>query len=80
MAIISLQMDFVGEANSTPRLGRLNTTDSGAQVLSPGYLDSFVHINSIAIYPTDLIAVVTTDGNAWAFPHIVNGSIQLNGI
>jgi hypothetical protein len=61
MGIISLKMDFTGQSNVTPRLGRMFTTDTISKVQSVGYLDKFVKNLNISILKTDTIMVAASD-------------------
>lgn len=55
MSIISLQMDFPGQADVVPRIGRLNTDDPIDNLTDVGYLNDYVLKNNIALFNSDII-------------------------
>ncbi len=78
MSINSFYINFAGETNIVPRLGRLYAPDNTlAQVISAGFLDSYLRANSVSLLPTDLVAVVASNGSQWYRPVFTAGSCQL---
>ena len=75
--ITDFQMSFV-QQNVQPRLGRLVTTDSLADVAVAGYVDAYIVNANADLQASDFIAVVASDGNAWFYPTFgANHSVTL---
>ncbi len=61
MPITSYRPNFPGRLGIVPRLVRMNTTDTAAQVRTAGYLDPYVKSQGFSVLPTDIILVVCAD-------------------
>jgi hypothetical protein len=55
MAIISVVMDFTGEVQVEPRLGRMISTDDLDTILLPGYLNQITSFIGSPFRPTDFL-------------------------
>ena len=64
--ITDFQMGFV-QQNGQPRLGRLISTDTLAQVAAAGYVDNYIVNANADLQVSDAILVVASDGNAWFY-------------
>lgn len=78
-AVATLLLNFAGENNGViPRMGRLYCPNNTlAEVAGAGFLDSYMQANSIALYATDFVAAVASDGHQWYKPVFTAGSCQL---
>lgn len=56
MSIINLHMDFPGQNEVYPRLGRLVTNDSQSTITTAGYLDKYCKLVGIELTGSDIIA------------------------
>jgi len=70
MSVYSFQINFPGQNNGVvPRIGHLYTqVDNLATVTTAGYLNPYIQSQGFSVLPTDLIAVVATDGTQWYKP------------
>lgn len=68
MSIISLRTNFPGQNYQAARLCHLHTSDPLATVTAAGYLDGYVKMNAVALYTTDVIETIGTDGNQFYKP------------
>ena len=74
-------MDFAGQSNIHPRLGRLFTDESTlAEVAAAGFLDEEIESQNLALLTSDFIAVAATDGNGWYSPTFSAGVCTLVAI
>lgn len=67
MTILDFQMGFV-QQNVQPRLGRLVTDSTLAQVAVAGFVNPYITNANADLQSSDFIAVVASDGNAWFYP------------
>jgi hypothetical protein len=65
--ITDFQMGFV-QQNIQPRLGRLVTDNTLAEVAVAGFVDNYIQNTNADMQISDFIAVVASDGNAWFYP------------
>lgn len=78
MSVNSFFINFAGETNVVPRLGRLYAPNNTlAQVIAAGFLDVYLKANSVSLLPTDLVAAVCSNGSQWYRPVFTAGSCQL---
>lgn len=82
MSVYSFYINFAGENNGVvPRLGRLYAPDNTlAEVTAAGFLDSYIKSQSFSLLPTDMIAVVASNGSQWYKPVFTAGSCQLTAL
>lgn len=80
MSVLSFKINFAGENDSVPRLGRLHVSNTIAEATAAGYLDEYIRANSISLLPTDLVALVASDGSQWYKPVFTAGSCQLTAL
>ncbi len=59
MAILNVQINEAGQSGVVPRLVRIDTDNTRAEVIATGYLNNLVKKERVALLPSD-IAVVTT--------------------
>ncbi len=79
--IKSFYINFAGETNIVPRLGRLHAPNNTlAEITAAGALDSYLLANSISLLPTDMVAAVCSDGSQWYVPVFTAGSCQLTAL
>lgn len=78
MSVQDFKINFPGELSVIPRLGRLYAPNNTlAEVTAAGFLDSYLRSSSISLLPTDLVAVVASDGSQWYKPVFTGTSVQL---
>ena len=78
MSVYDFRINFPGELDVVPRLGRLYAPNNTlAEVIAAGFLDSYLRANSVSLLPTDLVAVVASNGSQWYKPVFTAGSCQL---
>lgn len=78
MAVQQIKMDFAGESNIVPRLGRLYAPNNSlAQIEAVGFLNQYIQTQNLVLYPTDFIACVGSDGQKWLRPSLSGGNWQL---
>ncbi len=65
--ITDFQMGFV-QQNGQPRLGRLVTDNTLAEVAVAGFVNPYIANTNADLQASDFIAVVASDGNAWFYP------------
>jgi len=63
MAITQIQLDFAGQANVNPRLGRIISTDDLATITTAGYLNT--NAAGYAFNPTDMLSIAYNGGEGW---------------
>lgn len=82
MSVYSFSINFPGQNNEVvPRLGRLYAPNNTlAEVIAAGFLDNYIKSQNFSVLPTDLIAVVASDGSQWYKPVFTNGSCQLTAL
>lgn len=68
MSIMSLRTNSPGKNWQAPRLCEMQSSDALATVVGAGYLDSYVKMNAIALYTTDVVQVAASDGNQFYKP------------
>lgn len=68
MSILSLRTNSPGKNYLAPRLCELQSSDALATVSSAGYLNSYLKMQSIALYSTDIVQVSASDGNQFYKP------------
>ena len=80
MAVLSFRMDFPGQNNVVPRLGRLYSDDVLATVAGAGYLNPILSAQSISVTAADIIAVAASNGNEFYRPSVnaADGVVTLN--
>ena len=76
MAIISWQAEVTGTAGVIPNIVRVNTTDTAATIIFPGYLDSAV-AEGLSLNPGDIILINSTTGPAFYNYYLLNKSVIL---
>lgn len=59
MAILNVQINEPGQSGIVPRIVRIETDNTRAEVIAPGFLNNLVKKERISLLPSD-IAVVTT--------------------
>ncbi len=74
MGIKQFNLSFTGETGVTPRLGHLSSSDSRSVIQSPGYINPYIKMNGVAIYPTDIIFISGSDGLNGCIP-VFNGEV-----
>ncbi len=67
--ITDFQMGFV-QQNVQPRLGRLVTDNTLAEVAVAGFVNPYIANANADLQASDFIAVVASDGNAWFYPTV----------
>ena len=78
MAILQFRTNFAGEEDTTPRLTRINTNNTLAEITAAGYLNPYVKSQGLSVYSTDFVFAVGTDGMQIYKPVIgVDGVITL---
>lgn len=78
MSIISLRTNSPGQNYQAPRSCFLQSTDTLAAITTAGYLNPYVKMQSIALYPTDFILTSGSNGNFVYKPvFAANGQITL---
>lgn len=78
MSVYSFYINFPGETNIVPRLGRLYAPNNTlAEVTAAGYLDSYLRANSVSLLPTDVVCAVASNGSQWYRPSFSGDSVQL---
>lgn len=81
MSVKSFYINFPGETNIVPRLGRLWAPDNTlAEVTAAGFLDDYLRAASVSLLPTDMVAAVCSDGSQWYVPVFTAGSVQLTAL
>ena len=76
--MLTVVMDFAGQSNINPRLGRLFTDEHTlSQVAAAGFLDMLIQSENLALLESDFMAVAATNGNGWYKPVFTAGSCQL---
>lgn len=65
--ITDFQMGFV-QQNIQPRLGRLVTTNTLAEVAVAGFVNSYIENTNADLQISDFIAVVASNGSGWFYP------------
>jgi hypothetical protein len=63
MSITSIHLDFVGQTDVHPRVGRIVSTDNLATITAAGYLNA--QANGAVFYPSDMLAIKYSGGEGW---------------
>jgi hypothetical protein len=66
MPIIQYNVDFPGQ-DIEPRLAHMLTTDTLAQVMTPGYINPYVKAQGYVVLPTDFVIVAAKDGRLYGY-------------
>jgi hypothetical protein len=81
MSIISLRTNFPGKNYIDIRLCELKSTDALATVTAAGYVNPYIKMQSIALYPSDIVQVSASDGNQFYKPVFsASGTITLTAL
>ena len=76
--INQLKLNFPGNNGVVPRMGSLYCPNSTlSQISAAGFLDNYIKTQNTAVYATDFIAAVGSDGHQWYKPVFTAGSCQL---
>jgi len=71
-------LNFAGQNNIIPRIGHLYCPNNTlAEISAAGFLDNYIKTQSAAVYATDFVAAVGSDGHQWYKPVFTNGSCRL---
>ena len=73
-------MDFAGQLNIAPRLGRLHTDSTKAQVTTAGFLDDLIQSEGLALLTSDFLFVAASDGNDIVVPTFSAGVCTLDSL
>jgi hypothetical protein len=78
MPIISLRTNSPGQNFQAPRACFLQSSDTLAAITTAGYLNPYLQMQSIALYPTDFVMTSGSNGNFVYKPvFAANGTITL---
>ena len=81
MSIISLRTNSPGKNYTDIRLCQLRSSDALATIVAAGYLNPYLQMQSIALYPTDIVQVAASNGNQFYKPVFsASGSITLTAL
>jgi hypothetical protein len=74
MSIISLRTNAPGQNYLSPRLVRLESSDTIATVTAAGYLNNYLVMQSIPLYVSDFVHVAASNGTQIYKPAFTNGT------
>lgn len=79
MGIQSLRTNFAGQNYNSPRLVRLESTDTISTCTGAGYLNNYMIMNAIGLYTSDFVHVAASNGTQIYKPSFTNGTPQQGG-
>ena len=63
MTISQIQLEFAGQTNVNPRLGRIVCDDTLSTITTAGYLNA--NAGGYIFYPTDMLSIAYSGGEGW---------------